>query len=64
MHAATSALVVGALKHKGVISLHPAVIKNESARYTFTQAVQLGEDAAVMAERFIEGILGEIEKKK
>jgi hypothetical protein len=42
VQAAVTAVVLGALKRAGIITINPNVIENEQARMAFTSAVDLG----------------------
>ncbi|GBG00283.1 hypothetical protein Rsub_12962 [Raphidocelis subcapitata] len=57
---AITSVVLGGLKRHGVISMQPQNVKNDTLRLVFTQAVSLGEEVNIMAEKLIASVQEEM----
>lgn len=61
---AITSITLGALKRSNIISVHPDNIKNSSFRMAVVQALHMGEEVNIMAEKLVAGVQEEISKGK
>lgn len=58
VQAALAAVLIGALKRAGIVSVHPNAIEDDNARNVFVRAVDLGEAVAKKGGSVIETLRG------
>ncbi len=58
VQAALAAILLGALKRAGIVSVHPNVIEDENARKVFVGAVELGEAVARKGSTLVATLTG------
>ena len=58
LQAAVAAVLLGALKRAGIVSVHPNAIEDENVRNVFVNAVDLGEAVAKKGSSIIDTLKG------
>ncbi|KAI8463827.1 MAG: hypothetical protein J3K34DRAFT_474853 [Monoraphidium minutum] len=61
---AITSVALGTLKRHNVIQLQPQNIKNDSLRMVVVQALQMGEEINIFAEKLFSGVQEEIQNSK
>jgi hypothetical protein len=58
VQAALAAVLLGALKRAGIVSVHPNAIEDENARRAFMGALDVGEEVAKKGEALVHTLTG------